>query len=298
MPMVPVAYSPRYLADIGPHVFQIQKYRLTCERLLQSHRLQVGQVLEPPAATFDDARLVHTLAYLRDLSGVRHTPLTLPSELPLTPEIIASAYLAAGGTLLACRKAIEEGAAVNLGGGFHHAFPHHAEGFCYLNDIAIAIRRLQRDARIERAAVVDLDLHQGNGTAFIFHEDPRVFTFSMHQERLYPLKQRSTLDVGLENGTGDAEYLRLLREHLPRILDEHRPELVVYQAGVDPYRDDQLGDLDMTAEGLFARDRFVVGECRARNIPIAGLLGGGYASNPEDTVSLHVQTCLAFLPNV
>lgn len=295
MKTVSFVYSEGYYADIGPHVFQILKYRRTRDRLLEAKDITPDQLIEPSPVTDEDVRLVHTAAYVRDLHGPRHTALTLPSEMPLTPPIIASAYLTTGGSLIACRQALTQGAAVNLGGGFHHAFPHHAEGFCYLNDIAISIRRLQKDQLIRSAAVVDLDLHQGNGTAFVFQQDPTVFTFSMHQERLYPLKQRSSLDIGLDNETGDEEYLGLLRQHLPGILDKHRPDLVVYQAGVDPFKEDELGDLKMTREGLFERDCLVVRECRSRNIPIAGLLGGGYALNPDDTVELHSNTCRAFL---
>jgi len=237
---------------------------------------------------------VHTPDYVRDLLGCRHTARTYTSEIPLNKEIVEAYFLAAGGTLLACEKALEEGGALNPAGGFHHAFPDHAEGFCYLNDIAMGIRKLQDLGRIKRAAVIDCDLHQGNGTAAIFGQDRRVFTFSIHQENLYPVKQQSDWDVGLDEFTGDILYLEKLAEAVPEILDRHCPEIVLYQAGVDPYEMDQLGSLKLTRRGLKARDELVVGECRSRSIPIVGLLGGGYALNPEETVELHAETCRVF----
>jgi acetoin utilization deacetylase AcuC-like enzyme len=179
---------------------------------------------------------------------------------------------------------------INLGGGFHHAFADLASGFCYINDLAVAIRVLQRDGAIERAAVVDADLHQGNGTAHLFVDDPRVFTMSIHQEHLYPIKQRSDLDIGLDNGTGDEEFNRRLAEGLEPVW-AHRPEIVLYQAGADPFEDDQLGALRLTFEGLETRDRLVLEGCAARGIPVVVTLGGGYARQFSDTVRIHAQTC-------
>lgn len=291
--MAPCAfiYSPRYYCDIGPHVFPTDKFRRVYEALQADGDIPPERFVEPEEIAVAAMRLVHTEAYLGDfLNGVR-SERTRASELPLTEEIVRANRLGTGGTLLACRRALAEGLAMNLGGGFHHAFPDHAEGFCYLNDIAIALRVLQGEGRLERAAIVDLDLHQGNGNAFIFQTDARVFTFSMHQDELYPVKQLSKLDLGLPKGTGDGEYLELLEAHLPGLLDTFRPHLVVYQAGVDPLEGDQLGDLRLSRAGLRRRDACVVDHCRRRGIPLAGVLGGGYARDTEETVRAHHATC-------
>ncbi len=290
-----IVHSPAYCADIGTHVFQVHKFRRTFERLLADGLLAAGDVAVPEPVTRAEAALVHTEAYLSDLEGAAHTSRTQASELPFSREIIRLFYLAAGGTCAACREALAGGAAINLSGGFHHAFAERAEGFCYLNDVAIGIRCMQAETRICSAAVVDLDVHQGNGTAKIFADDPTVFTFSMHQERLYPVKQCSSLDVGFEAAVGDAEYLETLARHLPNILDHHRPQLVLYVAGVDPYEHDQLGGLGLSIEGMRQRDEYVICEVRKRGIALAGVLAGGYALSEDDTVEMHVNTCRAFL---
>jgi acetoin utilization deacetylase AcuC-like enzyme len=196
-----------------------------------------------------------------------------------------------GGTALASRLALEHGRAAHLGGGFHHAFPDHGEGFCLINDVAIAIRMLQRDAAVTRALVVDLDVHHGNGTAAIFKDDDAVFTFSMHQQQNYPAwKPPGDLDVGLADGTGDDEYLALLEQHLPAILDTHRPDIVLYLAGADPYREDQLGGLGLTIDGLRRRDAFVIASAAHARVPLAITLAGGYARRTDDTVEIHCNT--------
>lgn len=286
-----VVSSPRYECDIGPHVFPTRKYRMVLERLEASGDLEHAdrrEPVEPPAA---DLLLAHTAAYLDDLRQLRWTPRTLWSELPLTREIVDAYLLAAGGTALAAREALTRGVAVHVGGGFHHAFADRAEGFCYVNDLAVAARVVQRDAGVGRVAIVDLDVHQGNGTAGIFAGDDRVFTLSIHQEANYPMpKTPGDLDVGLENGTGDAAYAARLDESLRRVWDL-RPELVLYQAGADPYREDVLGGLALSLEGLEARDRAVLGGCAERGIPAVVTLGGGYARRVEDTVEIHAATC-------
>ncbi|HID20312.1 MAG TPA: histone deacetylase [Methanophagales archaeon] len=184
-----------------------------------------------------------------------------------------------------------DGIAVNLGGGFHHAFPDHAEGFCYTNDIAIAIRQLQHERAIRKAAVVDCDVHQGNGTAYIFQNDPSVFTFSIHQENNYPVKQESDLDIGLDDYTNDSEYIRHIQRVLPQILEEFQPDFLLYAAGADPYMDDQLGGLSLSIDGLKRRDKFIISGCVTRGIPIAIVLAGGYAVKTDDTVEIHCNTC-------
>jgi len=286
----PVIYSPDYECDIGHHVFPTQKYRLVREGLIASGLLDGSDVLCPEPAPREDLLLVHTKEYLEDLEQLRWTPRTRMSELPLTAPIVRAYIVAAGGTTLAAREALACGFATHLGGGFHHAYADLASGFCYVNDLAVAIRVLQRDGRIRRAAVVDCDLHQGNGTAHLFRDDDSVFTLSIHQQHLYPVKERSDLDIGLENGAGDEEFNHRLADGLSRVWD-HGPELVLYQAGADPYEDDQLGALRLTVEGLLARDRLVLEGCAERGIPAAVTLGGGYARRVSDTVQIHQNTC-------
>jgi len=292
MPMKFV-YSPRYTADIGEHVFPIEKYHLICDRLRNDLHVPAGQFVEPEPATRDQLLLAHTPEYLSDLEELRRTPRTIYSELPLTRELIDMSILICGGTLRAAELALEEGVAVHIGGGFHHAFADKAEGFCYLNDLAVAIRGLQSQGKITRALVIDCDLHQGNGTARIFQQDQRVFTFSIHQRDLYPIKEESDRDIHLPNGTNDREYLQLLKDHIPAIIDSQAPELIVYQAGADPYEHDQLGNLSLSLFGLVQRDRMIYGWARENGIPIAVTLGGGYAFNTRDTVDIHLNTCRA-----
>ena len=285
-----VVTSSRYQCDIGPHVFPVRKYAGVLERLVEDGLVRREDVLEPAMPSRDDLELVHTAEYLDDLEALRWVPSTWVSELPLTRAIVEAYELAAGGTVLAARRALERGTAVHVGGGFHHAFAEHAEGFCYVNDLAVAVRVLRRDGLVGRVAVVDLDVHQGNGTARIFEDDPDTFTLSIHQEANYPLpKMRSDLDVGLADGTSDDDYLAALDAALERVWDA-RPRLVLYQAGADPYVDDQLGGLALTADGLEARDRRVLEGCAARGIASVVTLGGGYARRVEDTVEIHART--------
>lgn len=292
MPMrAAVIHSPEYRCDIGPHVFPMDKFDRVLAALIGAGSITAAEVSAPVAASRDDLLLAHTSGYLDDLEHLRWTPRTLASELPLHDDIVRAYVLAAGGTTVAARAALDGGFGVNLGGGFHHAFADHAEGFCYLNDLAVAIRVLQRDHGIERAAVVDLDVHQGNGTASIFEGDSGVFTLSMHQDHNYPdPKQRSSLDVGLENGIEDDAYLGLEECALERVW-EFAPQIVLYQAGADPYREDLLGGLALTLEGLEQRDRLVLEGCAARGIPAVVTLGGGYARDRSDTVRIHAATC-------
>ena len=280
-------YSPQYYCDIGRHVFPMVKFKLVREMLLADGDIQESDFLIPEEATADELQLVHTEKYLDDLSSLRYTARTIPSELPISEEIVRAFRLAAGGTTLACLRALEDGASMNLTGGFHHAFPDHAEGFCYINDVAVALQVVKARDIIRRAAVVDLDVHQGNGTAFIFQSEPAVFTFSMHQENNYPVKQRSDLDIGLPDGIRDDDYLARLEDNLPRILDSHRPQVVVYLAGADPYEGDQLGGLGLSREGLRRRDACVISHCVRRNIPVTAVLAGGYAEEMEETVRIH-----------
>jgi len=286
-------YHPDQEFSIGAHVFPIEKYARTRARLLAEGDTTPDDWREAPLATREQLALVHTAAYLDDFLTCRLTPRTAASEFPLTPEIVRGFTRMAGGTILAARAALERGFAVNVGGGFHHAFADHAEGFCYLNDLAVALAVLLAEGTIARALVVDLDLHQGNGTAHIFGNEPRVFTFSMHQEDLYPVKQKSDLDFGLRAGIGDRDYLRMLALTLPDVFERARPDLVLYQAGADPYEHDMLGDLGLSKDGLARRDALVLLTCARSGVPCAVTFGGGYASDPADTVDIHVATCRA-----
>ncbi|MEO5987691.1 MAG: histone deacetylase [Candidatus Eisenbacteria bacterium] len=273
------------------HVFPTEKYALVRKSLETSGHLAPGGALEPPAPSRELLTAAHEEAYLDDLAMLRWTPRTQYSELPLTHEVVHAFSCGAAGTTLAAREALERGAAAHVGGGLHHAYAGHAEGFCYINDLAVAVRVLQREQRIGRAAIVDLDVHQGNGTAHIFRDDPEVFTLSIHQEHNYPSpKEHSDLDVGLRDSTEDDAYLAALAPALDRVW-AHQPDLVLYQAGADPFHEDQLGGLALTFAGLEARDRMVIEGCLARGIPVVTTLGGGYARRVEDTVRIHATTC-------
>ena len=272
------------------HRFPMTKYRLLRERLLADGVLSAGELAESQPIDAAALRLVHTGAYVDamldgTLSAAEQRRLGFPWSEALLQRSLASTW----GTVAAARCALEDGAAGNLAGGTHHAFADHGEGFCVFNDIAVAIRLLQREGRIERAAVVDLDVHQGNGTAALFEGDARVFTFSMHGAKNFPFrKQRSTLDVELADGCGDTEYLEVLERHLSRVLDG--AEIVFLQAGVDPLREDTLGRLDLSLEGLRARDRAVMEAARGARLPLVLTLGGGYAKPIELSVEAHVGT--------
>jgi acetoin utilization deacetylase AcuC-like enzyme len=287
-----VVYSEQYDLNIGNHVFPSIKYRLIKEKLLRDGIVDPPDVVEPPAASEDDVALVHSREYIRKLQAgkLSYTEI-LRLEIPYSPELVRAVWLSAGGSVLAGRLALQEGAAVNVGGGFHHAYPDHGEGFCVLNDFAVGIRRLQKDQAIARAMTVDCDVHQGNGTAAIFAGDNTVFTLSIHQENNYPYpKPPSTLDINLRDGVEDAEYLEELEKGLDQALGKFQPDLIYYVAGADPYRDDQLGGLRLSLEGLEQRDRLVFEKVRAKNIPVAVTLAGGYARRVEDTVQIHSNT--------
>jgi len=287
-------YSDGYYADIGVHVFPVGKYRLVYEQL-KTRRVMRADAIEPEPASETDLLLVHDQDYVDDLVHARLTPRTASSELPISEAIIRAFLLVAGGTIRACEEALQRGSAINLAGGFHHAFPDHAEGFCYVNDMAVAIRRLQTKRKGIRVAVIDCDLHQGNGTAFIFKDDQSVYTFSIHQRDLYPPKQDSSWDIHLQNGVEDEEYLGHLERAVPAIMEKFKPDFVLYQAGADPYEGDQLGNLKLTIDGLRGRDDLVFRECKKYGVPVAVLLGGGYAIDTNDTATIHVNTCLAAL---
>jgi acetoin utilization deacetylase AcuC-like enzyme len=282
----PLIYSSAYELDIGPHVWPISKYRLLHEALGAR-----WVVLAPEPAAWDDLARVHTADYLNKIrSGTLSSEEIARLELPWSRELAEGFRLMVGGTILAAERALDAGVSVHLGGGFHHAFPDHGEGFCMFNDVAVAIRRLQHDARLHRAAVVDCDVHHGNGTAMVFAGDTEAFTFSMHQQNNYPSwKPPSDLDIGLADGTRDEAYLEKLEEGLDAVF-AHRPEVVAYVAGADPFKEDQLGGLSLTKEGLRRRDRTVFEACRNSGTPVFVTLAGGYARRVVDTVDIHAAT--------
>ena len=284
------SFHPDYDLPLpATHPFPMAKYPLLREILVEEGLLAASDVLEPGEAAIADLRLVHTDDYLDKLArGTLDAAEVRRLGVPWSPALFRRSRLAAQGTLDAARAAQVDGLAGNLAGGTHHAFPSHGEGFCVLNDVAVAIRVLQRDGDIRRALVIDLDVHQGNGTAAIFAGDPDVFTFSMHGERNYPLqKMRSTLDVGLADGLGDDEYLALLETHLATIFAGFRPDIAFYLAGVDPAAGDRYGRLCLTDDGIARRDRCVLSVCCSRAIPTVITIAGGYAATAERTARLH-----------
>jgi acetoin utilization deacetylase AcuC-like enzyme len=296
-----VVYSPQYAIDIGSHVFPTTKYRRVYERVLAASsgsgegasRSSPLRILEPHPASWDDLARVHSREYLaRTQSGELPIAELAQLEIPWSPDVVEGFRLMTGGTLTAARHASAGDAPVvfHVGGGFHHAFPNHGEGFCLFNDVAVAIRVMLHEGAISSAAVIDLDVHHGNGTAFTFADDSRVFTFSMHQQNNYPaVKPRGSLDIGLLDGIDDEPYLRKLDGALTRVF-AHRHDIVFYLAGADPYEDDQLGGLALTKGGLRARDRAVLRTCAEHRTPVVVVLAGGYARNLEDTVDIHFAT--------
>jgi acetoin utilization deacetylase AcuC-like enzyme len=288
-------YHEHYDLNLGAHVFPSQKYRLIHDRLLADGSAAQEDFLAPEPATDEDVLRVHTADYMRKLkTGTLSRDEQARLEVPYSKELIRACWLAAGGSILAARRALVDGWSANIGGGFHHACPDHGEGFCAIHDVAIAIRRLQSEGAIERAMVIDTDVHQGNGTAEIFRGDANVFTLSIHQERNYPHpKPPSTVDINLPDGTGDDDYLAILKKHVHQAFNDFAPQLLFYVAGADPYREDQLGGLALTMEGLVRRDTMVFDYARRHGAPTAIALAGGYARRVEDTVRIHAATILA-----
>ncbi len=318
-------YSDAYYLPIGDHVFPAEKYRRVRDRLISTGVADATDFLEPEPATDLDILLVHTPDYVQKLkTGTLSAREEMEMEVPYSRDLVEAFWLAAGGSILAARQALTDGVCISIGGGFHHAFPDHGEGFCMIHDVAVAIRRLQRDGKIRTAMTVDCDVHHGNGTAAIFsgtrtESTPLpsvpgstlnqryaekmkmrgahagdVFTISLHQHNNYPLyKPPSSIDVDLPDGIGDEDYLAWLDNALCSGLRQLEPDLLCYVAGADPYREDQLGGLSMTIEGLKKRDELVFRVARARDIPVMVTYAGGYAQKMEDTVTIHSNTVIA-----
>lgn len=285
-------YSPKYEVNLGEHILPTIKFRLIKEKIIDLGIAKAEDFEEPPAAHDQDILLVHTPKYVDKVRRGALTPEELAVlDLPFSPELVAAAWVGVEGTIRAARHALETGLGIHIGGGGHHAFPDHGAGYCVFNDIAIAIRTLKREGQIVKAMIVDCDVHQGDGTAFIFRDDPGVFTCSVHQEDLYPeVKRESDLDVGLPSGTGDHDYLEELSRHFSPALEVFLPQLLIYVAGADPYLDDQEGELRLTFEGLERRDQIIFQEAKRRRVPVVVVLAGGYARKTADTVAIHVAT--------
>lgn len=297
MPLLPFPciYDSCGELPLGEHVFPAQKYA-GIAALLEREGLWRPRNIDPLAPVSRELlQLVHTPAWTSALvDGTIRYEEVLRLEIPYSKPLIDAFRIHATGSILAAENALREGAAFHIGGGFHHAFPGHGEGFCALHDVAIAIRRCQQTGLIQRALVVDTDVHQGNGTAAVFASDPSVFTFSIHQENNYPaIKPPSDLDVGLDDGVEDQAYLTALEKALATCFSRIQPQLIAYVAGSDPYREDKLGGLNLSIEGMYERDLMVARAASQRGIPIFVTLAGGYAQRFSDTLRLHANTALA-----
>jgi acetoin utilization deacetylase AcuC-like enzyme len=321
-----LVYTDDYYLPIGEHVFPAEKYRMIHKRLLETGAAEPGDFVVPKPASDEDILLVHTREYVHKLkNGTLSALEEVQMEVPYSPELVKAFWLAAGGSILASDLALRDGLAINIGGGFHHAFPDHGEGFCVIHDVAVAIKRMHQEGKLTRAMTVDLDVHNGNGTAAIFPPKTRVghplpsasasrrdlhatnleerhsgdgelevFTISLHQANNYPaMKPPSSIDVNLPDGTSDEQYLGWLEQALSSALRQFDPELICYIAGADPYCEDQLGGLALSIEGLKKRDELVLRVARSRNIPVMITYAGGYARRVEDTVTIHCNTVIA-----
>jgi acetoin utilization deacetylase AcuC-like enzyme len=288
-------YSPYYYADIGEgHVFPIRKFELVKDVLLNEGTIKPYEIIAPEPAEIEDLQLVHTEDYIsRLVSGNLTAKEVRKLGLPWSESLVRRSFHAISGTINAAKFALEDGVSSNLAGGTHHAFPDRGEGFCVLNDVAVSIKLLQKHSLAKKFLIVDCDVHQGNGTAFIFKNDESVFTFSMHGAKNYPLhKETSSLDIELPDKTGDNEFLETLTEALPRIFT-HNPDIIFYLGGADPFEKDKLGRLSLTIAGLRRRDEIVLEFAKEKGVPIVTTMSGGYAENIEDTVEIHANTIRA-----
>jgi acetoin utilization deacetylase AcuC-like enzyme len=290
-----IVYSEKYDLNLDPHPWHTSKYRHTLDILKRNDLVSESQILQAPIAEDSDILRVHSFQYYTKLSNLDFSEEEIKhAEIPLTHEVVDLFRRMTGGTVLASEQALEEGICVHLGGGFHHAYPSHASGFCLLNDIAISLNALLYQGAIRSAAVIDCDLHQGDGTARIFQENPQVCTLSIHQKDAFPsFKQCSSIDVELSSGTGDDEYLTALDKALAALFAEDRGfDFIHYQSGVDSYFGDLLGRFRMSEQGLRERDRRVISTALEKRIPMVITLGGGYTVHPEEVAQLHANTVI------
>ncbi len=288
---LPIVHHPAYCADLpANHRFPMDKFRAVAELIRQEGLLGDSAFFRPRPAPFEWVALAHDPAYVDQVFNAR-VPEKVAREIgfPMREDIALRARCATGGTVLTGYLALEHGIACNTAGGSHHARRAHGAGFCVFNDVAVAIKVLQADGAIRKALVVDLDVHQGDGTADIFQGDPDVFTFSLHSEKNYPVRKvPSHLDIGLADGTSDEVYLAVLEEVLPDLLRQGPWDIVFFNAGVDPYAGDRLGRLSLSRDGLCRRDRYVIETVRKAGVPLAGVLGGGYSTDIDELADRHV----------
>lgn len=293
--MKKIIYSPKYEVDLGLHIFPTSKYRRIKEFLINTYNLKEADFILPHSATVEELTLIHAEKYVNDIKkGTLSYSDEIRLELPYSKELGEAAFLCVGGTIMACENALEDGVSIHLGGGFHHAYPDHGEGFCVFNDIAVGAANVQKKGK--KVLVVDCDLHQGNGTAYAFKDNPYVFTFSIHQQNSYPIyKEKSDFDISMEDGCPGEKYSNLLQKSLEDILKSFEPDLAIYVAGSDTFIDDQLGGFALTIEDLENRDKIVKSYTLGKGIPTVIVLAGGYASRIEDTVLIHSNTVKEFL---
>jgi acetoin utilization deacetylase AcuC-like enzyme len=287
---LPIVYHRDYVAPLPDgHRFPMAKFSNLYEQLLHDQVATLDQFYEPEQPPLDWLTLVHESNYVNAYcNGTLDPKAQRRIGLPWSKALAHRTCIAAGGSVLTAQLALQHGLACNTAGGTHHAFPDYGSGFCIFNDLAIAARVLQSQNLVQTILIVDLDVHQGDGTAYIFQDDPSVFTFSMHCESNFPgTKQRSDLDIPLPNGMEDEAYLRTLAQYLPDLLTQVQPDLVLYDAGVDPHRDDVLGKLALTDTGLFRREMQVLSTCVAQGYPVACVIGGGYSKDMESLVYRH-----------
>ncbi|MDB4161105.1 histone deacetylase [Bacteroidia bacterium] len=291
--MLKIAYSPIYKYDLpAGHRFPMDKYELLPQQLLHEGTITEDNFFHPEPITDEQILLTHTPAYVHKLNNnLLNRKEQRAIGFPVRPELISRGKHIANGTLQCASYAMQYGVAMNIAGGTHHAYADRGEGFCIFNDFAITANVLLTEGRVKQILIVDLDVHQGNGNAKIFENDPRVFTFSMHGAKNYPLrKEKSDLDIGVNDGIKDADYLALLKAHLPRLINQVKPDLMLYLAGVDIINTDKLGRLGVTRAGCMERDHFVFEQAMAKSIPVAVSMGGGYSVQIKDIIEAHANT--------
>jgi acetoin utilization deacetylase AcuC-like enzyme len=288
-----IFYCDTFTLPLPPrHRFPIRKYARLREAVTAAGLAAPEEITPPTPATDEQIRRAHDADYLERVEAGELTPKEIRRiGFPWSPELVTRARCSVGGTIAACRAALADGIGVNLAGGTHHASRNRGQGYCVLNDTVIAARAMQAEGRAERVVILDCDVHQGNGTAAIVADDPTIFTFSIHSERNFPFhKEQSDIDIGLDDGTGDAAYLAALQKGVEHSLDRADADLAIYLAGADPYEGDLLGNLALTRDGLAARDRWVLQRCHQESLPVTVVMAGGYARQVEDIVAIHLQT--------
>ena len=288
-----IYYSDTFEVPLpADHRFPMIKYRLLREAVLADHLIPQENIIIAPEATRSQLALVHTKSYIdKVLSGKLTEKEVRRIGFPWSPQLVVRSRHSVGGTIAACFTAYEEGISLNLAGGTHHAFPNYGQGYCIFNDVAIATRCIQNEKQIHNILIIDCDVHQGNGTALTFQDDPNVFTYSIHAKKNFPVhKRKSNLDIELEDNIGDQDYLNRLSKSIQIAIELAKPEFAIFLAGADPYSGDRLGRLSISKKGLKERDKLIMSKCYQKGIPLSIVMSGGYASNINDTVQIHLNT--------